>query len=106
MAKNFNSGIDRVFSPTVKEPDNVFRATVKELDEKKEVNIQAPIAEPDKPERKEKKSNADVLVSYNLRYPKELKKRIKRFCIENEGIDMKDVFTQGAILFMEGKTGK
>jgi len=42
-----------------------------------------------------------AVVSYNIRYSKELQKRIKRFCIENEGIDMKDVFTQGAIMFMD-----
>jgi hypothetical protein len=47
------------------------------------------------------KMDDDVLVNYNIRYSKELQKRIKRFCIENDGIDMKDVFTQGAIMYMD-----
>ena len=102
MTKNFKTGIDQ--SLTNKGIDNVFRATVKELDEKKENKVPEPIqeAEPAKTENKKQQTNSEVLVCYNLRYPKDLKKRIKRFCIENEGIDMKDVFTQGAIMFMNG----
>ena len=102
MAKNFNKGIDNVFSSTTNEKANVFSATVKGLDVTKN-------AEKEKVEEKEqpntqtkanKKENVSAMVAYNIRYPKDLQKRIKRFCIENDGIDMKDVFTQGAIMFM------
>jgi hypothetical protein len=82
MAKNFSKGIDNVFNTTTK-MDDVSKKT-------------SPA--PSQPENK--KVNENYLVAYNLRYPKDLQKRIKRFCIENDGIDMKDVFTQGAILFM------
>jgi len=93
MAKNFSRGID-----------NVFRTTVRELEEVKEEKVTAPIAEPE-PEKEEvkttpKKVNENDLVSYNLRYPREIQKMVKRFCIEHDGIDMKDVFTQGAIMYI------
>ena len=94
MAKNFNRGID-----------NVFRTTVRELEEVKVEKATEPIAEPEQ-EKAEvitppKKVNENDLVSYNLRYPREIQKMVKRFCIEHDGIDMKDVFTQGAIMYME-----
>jgi NRPS condensation-like uncharacterized protein len=98
MGKNFKKEIEQTF--TNKGMDNVFRATVKELGEKKEVKAPEPIIEKEKPDSKTQQPKPEALVCYNLRYPKDLKKRIKRFCIENEGIDMKDVFTQGAIMFM------
>ena len=105
MAKNFNKGIDNVFSSTTSEKANVFSATVKGLDG---IRIEETV-EKEKVEEKEqpnpqtkanKKENVSAMVAYNIRYPKDLQKRIKRFCIENDGIDMKDVFTQGAIMFM------
>lgn len=115
MAKNFNKGIDNVFSSTTSEKGNVFSATVKGLDEKKEVVKAGESGEKGKAgevetiltESKKKKEENAAMVAYNLRYPKELQKRIKRFCIEHDGIDMKDVFTQGAIMFMNEnkKTG-
>jgi len=45
----------------------------------------------------------DVLVNYNIRYSRNLQKKIKRFCIEHDGIDMRDVFIQGAMMYMESK---
>jgi len=105
MAKNFSKGIDRVFSPTV-EHENVFRTTVKELDETiKEVKVTEQVPVPSatkeaKTENSKKKSDGKTIVGYNILYPKDLQKRIKRFCIEHDGIDMKDVFTQGAEMFM------
>jgi len=104
MAKNFSKGIDNVFSPTVKEQSSVFKATIKELDETKETNKEVVTAEitPKTEPKPIKKEKSEVYVCYNIRYPKDLQKRIKRFCIEHDGIDMKDVFTQGAIMFMDG----
>jgi len=100
MAKNFSKGIDRVFSPTIEQHENVFRTTVKELDETtKDVKVTEPVS-PATKENNKKKSNDEIIVGYNILYPKDLQKRIKRFCIEHDGIDMKDVFTQGAIMFM------
>ena len=40
--------------------------------------------------------------SYKITYSKAFKKRVKLFCIENEGITIKDVFMRGAEMFMEG----
>lgn len=106
MAKNFKKGIDNVFSSTTSEKGNVFSATVKGLDGKREekVSEQSAVPEPEPVQTESKKTTKKeenaAMVAYNLRYQKELQKRIKRFCIENDGIDMKDVFTQGAIMFM------
>jgi len=99
--KDFSKGIDRVFSPTVKdegvqEPEEIREhgnVETKETTETKE----PVIVSKDKRANEKKKDFAN----YNLQYPKELQKRIKRFCIENDGIDMKDVFIQGAILYLE-----
>ena len=82
MAKNFKKGIDNVFSPTV---ESIVETSATPLS----------VAEPTKEE-----SKLNDFVSYNIRYTKELKKRIKSFCLEHE-IFMNDVFTQGAIIFME-----
>ena len=78
--KNFSKGIDRVFSPTV------------------EASQSTP--EPVSKIKKAQESKGDV-VNYNLQYPKELQKRIKLFCIENDGIDMRDVFMRGADMYLE-----
>jgi len=81
--KNFNKGIDNVFSPTM----NVTEvSTVSGTDGTLGTGG----------------TLGDVLVSYNIRYPKELQKRIKMFCIEHEGTDMKDVFMRGAVMYMDG----
>ena len=84
--KNFNKGIDNVFSSTVNVEES---KDVKEFKDKIEV--------------KNSKANDESqgYANYNIRYTKELQKRIKRFCIENEGVDMKDVFTRGAVMYME-----
>jgi hypothetical protein len=93
MAKNFKKGIDRVFSPTTQSPLNPPEGDLKE------VEGVAGHARNDEPKAASKKD--EELAAYNLRYPKELQKKIKRFCIENDGIDMRDVFMQGAIMYME-----
>ena len=80
--KNFNKGIDNVFSST---------ANVTEVS-----TVSGTGGTPGTVE-----TGGDVLVSYNIRYPKEMQKRIKRFCIEHEGVDMKDVFMRGAIQYMD-----
>ena len=80
--KNFSKGIDRVFSPTV------------------EASQSTPEPEPVSKIKKAPESKGDV-VNYNLQYPKELQKRIKLFCIENDGIDMRNVFIQGANMYLE-----
>ena len=72
MVKNFKSGIDNVFSPTTAEPEQ-------------------KVYSPD---------DYVELVTYNVRYPKELKKQMKRFCIDHD-IDLKTMFIEGAILYME-----
>ena len=77
--KNFNKGIDNVFSSTTNLQEV---STVSGTD--------GTIG-----------TQGDVLVSYNIRYPRELQKRIKMFCIEHEGVDMKDVFMRGAIQYMD-----
>jgi hypothetical protein len=82
MSKNFKKGIDNVFSPT----------RINEVSEPAEEGMEN--------ESDPVKTN-DIIVSYNVRYPKSLQKRIKRFCIDHDGTDMKDVFTQGAIMYME-----
>jgi hypothetical protein len=125
MAKNFKNKIDNTLSPTKKGMENVFSPTTTEsplppmvrqgsptegdnvsaaLNNRETVvketagdipatlNNQLPKAAP---------KTSDVSVFYNLKYSKELQKKIKMFCIEHDGIDMKDVFTQGAIMYME-----
>jgi len=47
------------------------------------------------------KDSNNEIVRYSIRYQKDLHKKIKQFCLDNEGIDMKDVFIRGAILYME-----
>jgi len=88
--KNFSKGIDNVFSPTV--PVNFAKVIDKE--ETKEVEKPAENKEPEKTPKVE-------YTFYNLKYPKELKKRIQRFLIDNEGIDIKDIFTEGAVLYLD-----
>ena len=88
--KNFSSGIDRVFRPTTS-PLNPPEGDFEEVKE----------PEPEKPESNTPEPKPDVMVCYNLRYPKELKKRIKQYCVDHEGVDMKDIFTQGAVMYME-----
>jgi hypothetical protein len=89
--KNFKQGID-----------NVFRSTVKELEELEKIEVSKEVKEEPAPEKKRsKKPETEAMAFYNLKYPKTLQKEIKRFCIEYDGFDMKDVFTKGAILFME-----
>jgi hypothetical protein len=85
--KNFTKGIDNVFSPTTK-------AEIEEM-------VEAGEAGTEKGTEGTQGTTAEAVVSYNVRYPKELQKRIKRFCIEHDGVDMKDVFVRGAVLYME-----
>ena len=81
--KNFSKGIDNVFSSTTNLQevltDSGTGGTIGTIG-----------------------TQGDALVSYNIRYPKELQKRIKMFCIDHEGVDMKDVFMRGAELYMDG----
>jgi len=90
--KDFSKGIDRVFSPTktddVKEVKEAGNAT--NLETRGTAGIDKRANEPEK-----------AYANYNVKYPKELQKRIKRFCIENDGIDMRDVFIEGAIMYMD-----
>lgn len=76
MAKDFTKGIDNVFSPTVPEKG-------------KEKKTELP------------ENATDELVAYNVRYPKSIQKRMKRFCIDHDGMDMRDVFIQGAVMLMD-----
>jgi len=111
--KNFNKGIDNVFSSTVKVNE------IKETEEVKETLTGegtsgrkgegtpsgAELEKQNKTTKTEDTAATSTVLStgivgYNIRYSKELQKKIKRFCIEND-IDMKDVFTQGAIMYME-----
>ena len=88
MAKDFTKGIDNVFSPTTAE---TIKKTVETArDEKTTAGTNGTTAE-----------KCNGVVSYNIRYSRDLQKRIKRFCIEHDGVDMKDVFTQGAIMYMD-----
>ena len=81
--KNFEKGIDKLFSSTTGG---------------------SPPPAPSKGGYEEKKSSGGghEVVSYNLRYSKDLQRRIKRFCIEND-VDMKEVFIQGAILYLDAR---
>ena len=94
--KNFKRGIERVFSPTTKISD--FE-DVKDFDEIET----AGDASPSGGELPKAASKKEELTSYNIRFSKDLQKRMKLFCIENDGIDMKDIFIQGAIMYMERK---
>jgi len=100
--KSFQKGIDNVFSATVKEVAEDREEGKKE--ETVEVGEAGKVGKEEKPEKiqrtEAKKTEETEYVAYNLRYPKELQKRIKYFCIEHDGIDMKDVFTQGAIMYI------
>ena len=82
MAKNFKTGIDNVFSPTTAQPEPKTQPKVE-----KEQKVYSP-------------DDYVELVTYNVRYPKELKKRMKRFCIDHD-VDLKTIFIDGAILYME-----
>jgi len=102
--KNFDKGIDRVFSPTARVEE------IKETEEVKESEGAGDVvslgrretAEPVEAVREKRaKETKKAYANYNLHYPKELQKRIKRFCIENDGVDMKDVFIEGAEMYLE-----
>ena len=80
MAKNFRSGIDNVFSPTIVQPETEKKSAQEQKVYPHDENIE--------------------LVTYNVRYPKDLKKRMKRFCIDHD-VDLKTIFIEGAILYME-----
>jgi hypothetical protein len=106
--KNFNNGINRVFSSTGKEkPITNNELEITKTEERVEAGEVLPLPPPEGDNRGSRgsggngKAGGDVVVSYNIRYSKELQKRIKRFCIENDGVDMKDVFTEGAVMYME-----
>jgi len=98
--KSYKSGIDRVFSSTVDDEgfkgagDVVTRETTGTI-EKKIIRME-----------KETNENSDGFAFYNLKYTKELKRRIKQFLVDHEGIDMKDIFTRGAEMYMDGFEGK
>ena len=111
MAKSFKKGIDNVFSPTKK----VEKVEVVEVEDKtgdnkdtkvnteiEAVREEAPVV--NKVEQKVKRveyvEKSLEQVGYNLKYPKELQRRIKLFCLENDGIDMRDVFIEGAKMYM------
>jgi hypothetical protein len=116
--KNFKKGIDNIFSSTSPSPPDPQRGEfeeVKEVEEVKEasgyngdngvsgisllVDGQPKAAgKTDAPATPHTGENA--FAAYNIRYPKELQKRIKRFCIEHD-VDMKDVFIGGAVMYME-----
>ena len=82
--KNFSKGIDNVFSSTMQEDvSTTFGNDVESVKNTKGME------------------HGDAIVSYNIRYPKELQKRIKMFCIEHEEVDMKDVFLRGAVMYMD-----
>jgi len=88
--KNFSKGIDRVFSPTkIVETEDTS------------TSLSASAGEMGEIEKSPGRNDDKAVVSYNIRYSKELQKRIKRFCIEHDGIDMKDVFTRGAVMYMD-----
>jgi len=91
--KNFNKGIDNVFSPTTA----VDFAKEIERDDKQDVNEVIEI--------EEKKAHKIEYAFYNLKYPKELKKRIKRYLVENDTVDIKDIFTEGAAMYLEKHKG-
>jgi len=84
--KNFSKGIDNVFSSTLK------------IERFKRISELEPTTTGTTNIKTAEQSNA--YANYNVRYPKDLQKKIKRFCLENDGIDMKDVFIQGAIMYM------
>jgi len=108
MAKNFKKGIDNVFSPTVKTGnDGVVGDTgdnkdIKDNTEIEGVREETPVV--NKVEqivnRVEQEEKSFALVNYNLKYPKELQRRIKLFCLEHDDIDMKDVFIEGAKMYL------
>jgi len=81
--KNFNKGIDKIFSATA--PTTPTVATVENVENE---NVT------------ETGKGKNGVVNYNIRYSRALQQRIKRFCIENDEFDMKDVFTQGAEMFI------
>jgi len=91
--KNFSKGIDRVFSATVEEEKEKEPGNVETLETTGTQGTESR----DKGAPEAKKAFAN----YNIQYPKELQKRIKQFCIENDGVDMKDVFIGGAKLYLE-----
>jgi len=103
--KSYKSGIDRVFSSTVGEEEP---KEFKEFEETRDVVMGGTtgIIEPKKIRReKEPAENSDGFAFYNLKYPKGLKRRIKQFLVDHEGVDMKDIFTRGAEMYMDGVEG-
>jgi len=100
MAKNFKTGIDNIFSPTT--PQNPPKGDLKEVEEVTATTVETVVTEKSSEVVElPKAATENVLVGYHIRYPKELQKRIKLFCIEHDGIDMKDVFTQGAMMYLD-----
>ena len=94
--KNFNKGIDNVFRATDSgEAGDVGNGTDGTLGTIGTQEVAPELAAFGKED--------GAVVSYNIRYPKDMQKRIKRFCIEHDGIDMRDVFLRGAEMYMEGK---
>ncbi|MCL2436256.1 MAG: hypothetical protein FWD09_09015 [Lentimicrobiaceae bacterium] len=106
--KSYKSGIDRVFSSTVEEEENKEFKESKEFEETGDVVMGGTTGtiEPKKIRgEKEPAENSDGFAFYNLKYPKGLKRRIKQFLVNHEGVDMKDIFTRGAEMYMDGVEG-
>ena len=91
--KNFSKGIDRVFSSTTENED------FNEFEENKE---DEPVGTNGTSGTKRAAYLKDIFGSanYNLKYPKVLQKQIKMFCLDKD-MDMKDVFIEGAKLYMK-----
>jgi len=51
--------------------------------------------------KKEISEQSEEMTKYLINYPKSLKKQIKMFCVENDEIDMKDIFIEGAKLYLQ-----
>jgi len=100
MAKKNFKGIERIFSSTSDKVE--FEVVTKPAEE--EAASEAPPSGGELPgtaKNKKPENEENDFVNYNVKYPRTLQRRIKRYCIERKGIDMRDIFIQGAIMYMD-----
>jgi len=90
--KNFETGIGASLGS---KNDTVFRLTGKVIENDSKINT----IETETPSKETEQNFA--YANYNIKYPKTLQRRIKQFCLDNDGIDMKDVFIEGTIMYLE-----
>jgi len=99
-SKNFKTGLDNVFSSTLEEPVKEVTITTEATETIELIQSKEMIKPVETPEMGKKRDADAGWSNYNIRYPKDLQRRMKIFCAQHDEIDMKMVFIEGAKLYM------